>query len=108
MLDLINKGNNRKVNFLILPSLLSNDKYLENGKSWVFTYKRNTFKFDRLGFQNLLNKYEKYISPNTDNILNQFNGQNIEQNIQVNGSKSLDFFTPKDIQEENKDFTRIF
>ena len=108
MLDLINKGNNRKVNFLILPSLLSNGKYLQNGKSWVFTYKRNTFKFDRLSFQNLVNKYEKYISPNIDYIFNQFNGQNIEQNNQINDSKSLDFFIPKDIQEENKEFTRIF
>jgi len=108
MLDLINKGNNRKVNFLILPALLSNGKYLQNGKSWVFTYKRNTFKFDRLSFQNLVNKYEKYISPNIDYIFNQFNGQNIEQNNQINDSKSLDFFIPKDIQEENKEFTRIF
>ena len=39
MIDFINKGNNRKVNFVILPSLFSNGNFLENGKYWVFTYK---------------------------------------------------------------------
>ena len=46
MIDFINKGKNRKVNFVILPSLFSNDNYLENGKSFVFTYKEDTYKFE--------------------------------------------------------------
>jgi len=46
MIDFINTGNDRKVNFIILPSLFSNGNYLENGKSWVFTYHKNTFKFE--------------------------------------------------------------
>ena len=46
MIDFINRGKNRKVNFIILPSLFSNGNYLQNGKLWVFTYYKNTFKFD--------------------------------------------------------------
>ena len=46
MIDFINRGKNRKVNFIILPSLFSNGNYLQNGKSWVFTYYKNTFKSD--------------------------------------------------------------
>ena len=60
MIDFINKGMNRKVNFIILPSLFSNGNYLENGKFWVFTYKKNTFKFGKLRFEDLVNKQEKY------------------------------------------------
>ena len=45
MIDFINRGKNRKVNFIILPSLISNGSYLQNGKYWVFTYYKNTFKF---------------------------------------------------------------
>lgn len=49
MIDLLNKGNNRKVNFVFLPSLFSNGIYLENGRQWVFTYinnpKKKTFFF---------------------------------------------------------------
>ena len=46
MIDFINRGKNRKVNFVILPSLISNNNYLQNGKSWVFTFSKNTFKFE--------------------------------------------------------------
>ena len=46
MIDFINTGNDRKVNFIILPSLFSNGNYIENGKSWVFTYHKDTFKFE--------------------------------------------------------------
>lgn len=38
MIDFINRGKNRKVNFVILPSLISNCSFLQNGKAWVFTY----------------------------------------------------------------------
>jgi len=46
MIDFINTGKDRKVNLIILPSLFSNGIFLENGKSWVFTYGKNTFKFE--------------------------------------------------------------
>lgn len=46
MIDFINRGKNRKVNFVIFPSLISNGNFLQNGKSWVFTFSKNTFKFD--------------------------------------------------------------
>jgi len=60
MIDFINKGNNRKVNFVILPSLFSNGNYLENGKFWVFTYKKKTFHFSdsKLNFENIDDKKE--------------------------------------------------
>ena len=45
MIDFINRGKNRKVNFVILPSLFSNGNYIQNGKLWVFTYFKNTFRF---------------------------------------------------------------
>ena len=46
MIDFINRGKNRKVNFVILPALISNGSYLQNGKYWVFTFYKNTFKFN--------------------------------------------------------------
>ena len=51
MLDILNKGSDRKVNFIFLPSLYSNGNYIENGKQWAFTYingpkKKKTFYFD--------------------------------------------------------------
>ena len=46
MIDFINRGKNRKVNFVILPSLNVDGYFLENGKSWVFTFYKNTFKFE--------------------------------------------------------------
>ena len=60
MIDFINKGNNRKVDFIILPSLVSNGNYLENGKFWVYTYNKDTFRFGKLNFENLVNKHKKY------------------------------------------------
>ena len=45
MIDFINRGKNRKVDFIILPSLFSNGNYIQNGKFWVFTFYKNTFRF---------------------------------------------------------------
>ena len=59
MIYFINKGNNRKVDFIILTSLFSNGNYLENGKFGVFSYKKDTYKFGALRFENLINKQEK-------------------------------------------------
>ena len=53
MIDFINRGKNRKVNFVILPSLISNGSYLQNGKTWVFTYIKDTFKFENLNNETL-------------------------------------------------------
>ena len=63
MIDFINKGNKKEVNFVILPSLFSNGNYLENGKSWVFTYKKKTFKFKKadLKFEDLVYKKKIFI-----------------------------------------------
>ena len=60
MIDFINRGKNRKVNFVILPSLYSNGNFLQNGKTWVFTYINDTFKFDDDSINNYLNKKENY------------------------------------------------
>jgi hypothetical protein len=46
MIDFINRGKSRKVNFVILPALFSNGNYLQNGKYWVFTFCKNTYKFE--------------------------------------------------------------
>ena len=58
MIDFINRGKNRKVNFIILPSLLSNGNYLQNGKLWVFTYFKNTFRF-KDSIDNILDEFLK-------------------------------------------------
>ena len=68
MIDFINRGKSRKVNFVILPALFSNGNFLQNGKYWVFTFCKNTFKFedamieplnDLLEFENNNYKYYK-------------------------------------------------
>ena len=70
MFDFINAGMNRRVDFIILPSLSSDNKYLENGKFWVFTYKQNTFKFGRFRFENIfLLKIDKLLALNFINLI---------------------------------------
>ena len=59
MIDFINRGQNRKVNFVVLPSLFSNGNFLQNGKSWVFTYNKNTFKFEESELEELNKKITK-------------------------------------------------
>ena len=58
MIDCINKGKNRKVNFIFLPCLVSNEMYLSAGEYYVFTYKvgnkKETFHFDNLDLDELL------------------------------------------------------
>ena len=39
MIDFLSIKGNKKPNFAFLPSLYSNENYLENGKQWVFAYK---------------------------------------------------------------------
>ena len=70
MIDFINTGKDRKVNLIILPSLFSNGVFLENGKSWVFTYGKNTFKFEDSLIQSLIRLIveENSTSNNKENI----------------------------------------
>ena len=73
MIDFINRGKNRKVNFIILPSLISNGNFLENGKSWVFTFCKKTFKFEDT-INESLNKLLK---------LNDISLQNLKDNLDI-------------------------
>ena len=66
MIDFINRGKNRKVNFIILPSLFSNGNYIQNGKFWVFTYFKNTFRFEN-SIDNYLDNFFKEKNEQTDN-----------------------------------------
>jgi hypothetical protein len=94
MIDFINRGKNRKVNFVILPALISMKSFLQNGKYWVFTFCKNTFKFDDTmndSLNALLNQENediKYIKENLKiNVLciNKDNGKyvNIISNINI-------------------------
>ena len=65
MIDFINRGKNRKVNFIILPSLFSNGNYLQNGKFWVFTYFKNTFRFGN-SIDSSLDEYLKEENPKSE------------------------------------------
>ena len=59
MIDFLNNGKkDRKINFVILPSLYSNGNYIENGKTFVFTYYDKTFRFENsdLDLDILLNR----------------------------------------------------
>ena len=67
MIDFINRGKNRKVNFVILPSLFSNRNYIQNGKLWVFTYFKNTFRFGD-SIDNCLEEFLKEKNLKSENI----------------------------------------
>ena len=55
MIDCINMGKYKNVNFAILPSLISYGSFLEDGKSRVFTYDKNTFKLEETEIDTLNN-----------------------------------------------------
>ena len=67
MIDILNKGNDRNVNFVFFPSLYSNGAYIQNGKQWVFTYiknsKKHTFCFDKLNFGVTVDEKNKFSIP---------------------------------------------
>ena len=71
MIDFINRGKNRKVNFVILPSLISNECFLENGKSWVFTYLKDSFKFE----ETEINALNNILHRNSSNVESNKNGR---------------------------------
>ena len=67
MIDFINRGKNRKVNFVILPSLFYNGNYIQNGKLWVFTYFKNTFRFGD-SIDNCLEEFLKEKNLKSENL----------------------------------------
>ena len=87
MIDFINRGKNRKVNFIILPSLFSNGNYLQNGKLWVFTYYKNTFKFDDT-INDSLNKLLEKINTNGKENSNVKENTNAKENTNEKGNKN--------------------
>jgi hypothetical protein len=57
----IGKRCKAKVNFVYLPSLISNGCYLDNGKQWVFNYidkNKKTFFFEKPELESLINPKE--------------------------------------------------
>ena len=99
MIDFINRGKNRKVNFIILPALKSNGSFLQNGKYWVFTFCKNTFKFDNSKIEFL----KDLLGNNNNNI------KNIKENLKINvicknknDGKIVDIDTNIDILKDNK------
>lgn len=114
MIDFINKGSKRKVNFVILPSLFSNGCYLENGKIYVFTYKEKTFRFEKEidTLDKLLKKEDEIFKcPSIFNLLDfQVNIDknkieiisNIKFSEKIEASYSFDFYNPK-----NKKISKI-
>ena len=73
MIDILNNGNDRKVNFIFFPSLYSNGNFLQNGRQWVFTYiknsKKQTFYFDKIELIPLLEITSKSILSKLSNKL---------------------------------------
>ena len=70
MIDFINRGKSRKVNFVILPALISSGNFLQNGKAWVFTFTNNTFKYE-------------------DTIIETLNALLPKQNLDINNIKDI-------------------
>lgn len=52
MIDFLNYGKG-KVNFVFLPSLSSNQNFLQNAKLWVYTYNENEFFLDEESLNSL-------------------------------------------------------
>ena len=105
MIDFINKGNNRKVDFVILPSLFSNGNYLENGKFWVFTYKKDTFKFDQLKFERIVNKQEKYNATYSKKELS--NSQTNNMSTKPKEIAKNSYSNPRDNEKKNYQHRKI-
>jgi hypothetical protein len=118
MIDFINRGKNRKVNFVFLPSLFSNGNFLQNGKSWVFTYTKNTFRFKDLKDDSLDELIEKEnIIPKKENkkdnyikvyCENKSDAQyiKIETNIYIPENQEYEFKFYLMNKKDNKFYTR--
>ena len=85
MIDFINTGKDRKVNLIILPSLFSNGIFLENGKSWVFTYGKNTFKFE----DSLIRSLNKLIDEENSTSLKKENNLVIKVFQEIKNDKKI-------------------
>ena len=100
MIDFINKGKDRKVNFIILPSLYSNGNFLQNGKSWVFTFSKCTFH------ENLINEsLNNFIEP--DNLILKYIKDNLPIKVYYKSKNDWTYITvntkfeiPKNIEYE--------
>ena len=109
MIDFINRGKNRKVNFVILPSLFYNGNYIQNGKFWVFTYYKNTYRFKN-SINDELNKFleeekkEKinYIMKAYCKIKNGLKYITIETNFNIQKNSKYEFvFNIKNKKDNN-------
>ena len=101
MIDFINRGKNRKVNFVILPALISNGSFLQNGKYWVFTFCKNTFKFEH----EMIESLNDLLDIEDNNIKYIKNNLQIEVfcKDKINGNgKIVDIITNIDIPKDNK------
>ena len=63
-----NKGKGeKKINFVVFPSLISNGEFLQKGKQYVFTYfddeKNKTFYFENINLEPLIEENKKFSIP---------------------------------------------
>ena len=63
-----NKGKGeKKINFVVFPSLISNGEFLQKGKQYVFTYfdeeKKKTFYFENINLEPLIEENKKFYIP---------------------------------------------
>ena len=63
-----NKGKGeKKINFVVFPSLISNGEFLQKGKQYVFTYfndeKKKTFYFENINLEPLIEENKKFCIP---------------------------------------------
>ena len=101
MIDFINRGKNRKVNFIILPALISNGNFLQNGKSWVFTYTKTSFKFDDVYINKYLNELINTKPQDKINIHNIKNSLKVKVSYkEINGKKFVKIDTNYDAPEK--------
>lgn len=100
MIDFLNTGKNKKVNFIILPSLFCNGNFLDNGKSWVFTYYKDTFKFEDLIIESLDNLLDK------EDLIPQENEENLSVKVylQIKNEEKIITIDTNNNVFENKDY----
>ena len=97
MIDFINLGQlYKKVNFVILPSLISNGCFLENGKSFVFTYFDDTFKFeddiiDKLKIEEMKIEYIKSVIEVNINYEEEDNTKYVYINTNIDNLEDLKY-----------------
>ena len=108
MIDFINTGSDRKVNFIILPSLFSNGIFLENGKSWVFTYHKNTFKFGDSELEILNKLIEKPNKKEDEKISHKNDDLDIQVSLEMKKGEKFAIINSNKNIFETKDYEIIF